>query len=94
MIARVRRFARRATGALTGLLMLAGSSACSTFDWQRSLYDIRDQQACQRHNTARHGETGAALECADSSHPDRTDYAEYQQGRDAILDHATANSAP
>jgi hypothetical protein len=73
------RIITRAACALLGGLALG---ACTTASWQRLLYDVGDDYACQQRGANHRDAEAHAVQCADASHPDRTRYEDYKAARD------------
>ena len=72
---------RVAAGALSLLLCLL-QTGCANDGWQRLLYDVGDQYACQQSHVKQRDERARGAQCADTGHPDRTRYDDYQAARE------------
>jgi len=66
--------------------MLTGLGGCSTASWQQLFYDVGDNYACQQAGAHQRDAQARASQCADSQHPDRSRYQDYQAARAKTLD--------
>ncbi len=71
--------------ALLGMLCWC-LGACTTAAWQQLFYDVGDNYACQQAGAHQRDAQARASQCADSQHPDRSRYQDYQAARAKTLD--------